>query len=247
MRRIIIKASDVAACIGQNRFKPAEEVLNDMWKRYSPETFVGQTRREAEDESLSKCAAAQSIVADAVAVRAKSSDEAEATLAKAQAEIAKITSLSDEDRQNVLDLLKSKIRTTHGTRSESKTADKVAAEEGAVLHTDNAFHEFEVCQLDNKTRYVIVGKIDRVEYLPDGSKVLVEIKNRTRKLFRAVYPSENIQIQTYLKMLDLDRAKLIEQFNNETNTMIVERDDDFWEDVILPGMVEFCRELNRKL
>jgi hypothetical protein len=247
MRRIVIKASDVAACIGQNRFKPAEEVLNDMWKRYSPETFIGQTRREVEDESLSKCAAAQSIVAKAVAVRAKSSDEAEATLVKAQAEIVKLTTLSDEDRQNVLDLLKSKIRTTHGTRSEHKTADKVAAEEGAVLRTDHAFYEFEVCQLDNTTQYVIVGKIDRVEYLPDGSKVLVEIKNRTRKLFRAVYPSENIQIQTYLKMLDLDRAKLIEQFNNETNTMIVERDDDFWEDVILPGMVEFCRELNRKL
>jgi hypothetical protein len=48
-------------------------------------------------------------------------------------------------------------------------------------------------------------------------------------------------------MLVLDRAKLIEQFNSETNTMLIERDDDLWQDEILPELVDFCRNLHDKL
>jgi hypothetical protein len=246
MKRIVIKASEVAACVGQNRFKPASEVRDDMWKRYSPETFLGQTKEDVGLESLAKSDGAQTILKQALAVRAKSSDEAETVFLEAQKAIKALDGLSIEDKANVTEMLRSRIYTTHGTRSEARTANKVTAEEGTILRPDNAFYEYEVCVLD-MVRYVIVGKVDRIEHLPDGRKVLIEIKNRTKKLFRQVYPAENIQIQTYLQMLrDMSHAKLIEQYNQETNTMLVERDDDLWQDEVLPELVNFCRELHEK-
>jgi hypothetical protein len=246
MRRIVIKASDVAACVGQNRFKPAAEVLSEMWKRYSPTTFKGQTKQDAEMESLSKCFAAQSIATEALATRARTSDEAQTNFVRAQAEINELDTLGQEDKDRVIEHMRSKIYTSFGTGAERRTAEKVTAEQGVVLRTDTAFHEYEVCILD-KTQFVIVGKVDRIELHPDGTKVLVEIKNRTKQLFRKVWPYENIQVQTYLQMLVLDRAKLIEQFNSETNTMLIERDDDLWQDEILPELVDFCRNLHDKL
>jgi hypothetical protein len=244
--RVILKASDVAACVGQNRFKPSSEVCDELWKRYGPTTFKGKTKRDAEEESLARHENAATIVRNAVAVRAKNSDEAQATFLRAQEDIKKLGTLSIDDEAKVLELLRSKIYTTHGTRSENRTSDKLEAEEGVVLKVNNEFHKYQVCIL-GQTEFVIVGKVDRIEHCPDGSKVLVEIKNRTKKLFRAVYPSENIQMQTYMQMLNLNRAKLVEQFNNETNTMIVERDDDYWQDFVLPELVNFCRDLYDKL
>jgi hypothetical protein len=42
---ITIRASDVAAIIGQNQYKTSKEVFDEMWKRHSPETFLGQTKQ----------------------------------------------------------------------------------------------------------------------------------------------------------------------------------------------------------
>ena len=41
-QRIVIRASDVAAIIGKNQYKPPYEVFDDMWKRYMPATFEGK-------------------------------------------------------------------------------------------------------------------------------------------------------------------------------------------------------------
>ena len=41
-QRIVIRASDVAAIIGKNQYKPPYEVFDDMWKRYMPTTFEGK-------------------------------------------------------------------------------------------------------------------------------------------------------------------------------------------------------------
>jgi hypothetical protein len=41
-QRIVIRASDVAAIIGKNQYKPPYEVFDDMWKRFMPATFEGK-------------------------------------------------------------------------------------------------------------------------------------------------------------------------------------------------------------
>lgn len=242
--RITIKASDVAACVGLNKFKTPEEVRDDLWKKHSPETFKGKTKLDEAREILSKSKTAQDAMARAVSVKTNQSSDTDAIMKMAEAVIKSDTVLSEEDKVKALEHIRSKVATSHGTRSEDKTADKVVTEEGVTLIRDNNFHKIEICEMDG-VNYSIVGKIDRIELAADGTRTLVEIKNRTKKLFRQVYPSENVQIQTYLQMLNLDQAKLIEQYNSETCTMRVPRDQELWDEDILPLLESFCKELHQ--
>ena len=94
-------------------------------------------------------------------------------------------------------------------------------------------------------KFDIVGKIDGIEE-EDGANILIEIKNRIKRLRKTVPEYEFVQVQVYLKMLGLNKAKLIEQYNAETHTEIVISDDKYWNDIILPELKRFCIEFQRK-
>lgn len=49
---------------------------------------------------------------------------------------------------------------------------------------------------------LLKGKIDRVEDI-DGEAVIVEIKNRMKRLFNKVPDYEQIQVQTYMQIVNL--------------------------------------------
>jgi hypothetical protein len=154
--------------------------------------------------------------------------------------------LNNIQKAEVIEHLRSQIYTSHGTRSEDKTSDKVESEENVRLVRDDKFYQFEVCTLGD-TKYVVMGKIDRIEEKPDGSKVLVEIKNRTNRLFNSVPEYEFIQIQVYLQMLGLIHARLVEQYNSQVKSHDVTRDEEMWDNEIIPKLREFCEELNEKI
>jgi hypothetical protein len=88
--------------------------------------------------------------------------------------------------------------------------------------------------------------VDLIVVAADGSRTLVEIKNRTRRLFKSLCEYENVQVQVYLHMLGLTKAKLIEQYNSTTNTIEVDRDEEMWANVIWPGVVSFANDLHLK-
>lgn len=243
--RVVIKASDVAACIGLNPYKPASEVRDELWKKNWPESFTGRTKRDLADEALAKSATARKVLADALSIRAANSSEAQANFEAARAKVEADPSIGDDDRAKIVEHLRSKCYTTHGTRSEDKTATKVEADTGATLLKDNAFYNLAVAEIDG-VKYVVTGKVDRIEVAPDGSRTLVEIKNRTRGFFRSLREYENVQVQVYLQMLGLVRAKLIEQYNSATNTIEVSRDEELWTNVIWPGLLAFVEDLHSR-
>ena len=238
--RIVIKASDVAAIIGKNKFKPCEDVFHEMWKKYSPQNFNSKTKLDVAKESMKKSDTAYEIVEQARKKKAKNSTEAQETFKEAEKKIQSDQKLTDEDKKTVIDHLKSQVYTIHGTRNEDQTAEKT----GLELKKDNTFYSLYIATHEERD-YVVVGRVDRIETLPDGSQILVEIKNRTNKLFRRVYPSEYTQVQVYLDMLNLQKAKLIEQYNDEINTMEVERDKEFFETEVVPKLEDFCFQLSR--
>lgn len=246
MTRIVLKASEVAAIIGRNQYKPRQDVLNEMWKKYSPSTFKGLTKKDKAYVALSVSENAREALNSARAVHTKSSDEVESVFVKAKAKIESDEKLSTTQKAEVTDFIRSQIYTGHGTRSEDKTADKVVADTGVRLERDDAFHTIPVCQLDDNN-FVIVGKVDRIEVGQDGSRTLVEIKNRTNRLFKRVVDYENIQIQVYLQMLGLVRARLVEQYNSQVASHDVDRDDELWANEILPKLNEFCMELHESM
>jgi hypothetical protein len=240
--RIVIKASDVAAIIGMNRYKPRTEVMDDMWKKYSPDTFKGLTKKDRAEQALGFSTDAQKVLASAVGIRARDSDHVQSVFSEARDKVISDPKLTDAQKTEVIEHLRSKVYTTHGTRSEDQTAEKVQTDENVRLVRDNAFYNYEICEKED-ARFVITGKIDRIEEHEDGSRTLVEIKNRTNRLFNTVVDYEMVQVQVYLQMLGLVQARLVEQYNTQVKSHDLTRDDDMWHDVIMPGLVAFCEEL----
>ena len=240
--RIVLRASDVAAIIGRNKYKPRNEVFDDLWKKYAPQTFTGKTKKDKAEEALSASDAARVVLASALNTKAKDSAEVQKIFSEALEKVNSDSKLNAAQKAEVAEHLRSKVYTTHGTRSEDTTSAKVEAEQGVKWSKDNAFYTHDVCELGDK-KFVVVGKIDRIEERPDGSRVLVEIKNRTNRLFGRVVDYEMIQVQMYLQMLGLVHARLVEQYNNQVLSHEITRDEEMWTNVIRPGLEEFCRDL----
>jgi hypothetical protein len=134
------------------------------------------------------------------------------------------------------------VYTNHGTEAEDKTADLDEHE----LHKDDKFYTFKIINIEG-TQYEICGRIDRYQIREDGTKVLVEIKNRARGLFNHVKSYEMVQVQAYLQMMGLQEARLIEQHNNDRKHYIIQRDDELWNKKVLPKLVSFCKTLHHSM
>lgn len=242
---VVLKASNVAAMVGRHRYKPRVEVLDELVKKYAPEKFTGKTKEDKATEALAVSSIAQEVLESAVKVKAENSTQVQRVFKEARERINFDPKLNDEQKAEVIEHIRSKVYTTHGTRSEDKTSDKVETEEGARFVRDDSFYRLDVCKL-GETQYVIMGRVDRIEERPDGSKVLVEIKNRANRLFNSVPEYEFIQIQVYLQMLGLVHARLVEQYNNQVKSHDVDRDEETWTNELLPELVKFCEELHSK-
>jgi len=114
------------------------------------------------------------------------------------------------------------------------------------MREDPTFYKYDVCTLAGTT-YQIVGRIDRVRDNEDGSKTLVEIKNRAKGLFRTVRDYEEIQCQTYMEMLDIDECVLIEQYDSKRLSHEIKRDQGMWNEQILPTLRNFCERFHDML
>ena len=238
-KRIVIKASDVAACAGLHSYKSTGEVLDDMWKKYSPENFKGETRDDRNLKALESSAEAQKLLKAALQVETKNSTEVQQLVEVSVDIIQKDEKLTLPQKGMVCDHLRKMIYTNHGTKTEDVTADLDEAE----LHKDETFYSYPLVNIEG-TQYEIVGRIDRYQVKEDGTKTLVEIKNRTRGLFNKVRVYEMVQVQAYLKMTGMNEARLIEQYNDERKSYLIERDDDSWMGTIVPKLNEFCKTLH---
>lgn len=239
VRKVVIKASDVAACVGLHNYKPRTEVLDEMWKKNHPNNFTGETREDRNLKALEQSEEAQELLKSVLNHKPKNSDEVREIVSLSCQIIQQDQKLNSEQKTMVCDHLRKMMYTTHGTNSEDITAD---LDETKLLR-DDTYYKYSVITI-NGTEYQIVGRIDRYHIREDGTKVLVEIKNRTRGLFNKVRLYEMVQVQTYLQMLDIQDARLVEQFNEERKHYLIERDQKSWDEKIMPKLVEFCKTLH---
>jgi DNA polymerase III epsilon subunit-like protein len=239
--KVIIGASSVASAIGCG-FKKQPELIEELWKKYSPQTFEGKTKEDKALEILMWNTSTKKILEDAENFKSENSaDVAQKT--RAVYHQIEHSGLSAEDMVIAKDHLRKTLYTNHGTRNEYKTADA----DHAKLVEDDTFYTHDICTIEG-TLYQIVGRIDRLQMNEDGSRTLVEIKNRAKGLFNRVRDYEEVQCQTYLQMLgDIRYCRLVEQFNDERKGYLIEKNDEKWKGGILPKLQNFCELFHSNL
>jgi len=239
--KVIIGASSVASAIGCG-FKKQPELIEELWKKYSPQTFEGKTKEDKALEILMWNTSTKKILEDAENFKSENSAEV-AQKTRAVYHQIEHSGLSAEDMVIAKDHLRKTLYTNHGTRNEYKTADA----DKAKLMEDDTFYTHDICTIEG-TLYQIVGRIDRLQMNEDGSRTLVEIKNRAKGLFNRVRDYEEVQCQTYLQMLgDIKYCRLVEQFNDERKGYLIEKNDEKWRDDIVPKLQNFCELFHSNL
>jgi DNA polymerase III epsilon subunit-like protein len=234
IRKVIIGASSVATAIGIG-FKRQPELIEELWKKYSPKTFDGKTKEELALDIFEANPGTTKILKDAENFKSENSTDVEQKI-RAMYHQLEHSSLQPKDMIIAKDHIRKTLYTNHGTRNEYKTAEA----DGAKLVEDDNFYELDICTIEG-TLYQIVGRVDRIQLNDNGTKTLVEIKNRANKLFGRVRDYEEVQCQTYLQMLkDIGYCRLVEQYNDERRGYLIEKNDKKWNEEIVPKLQNFC-------
>ena len=239
--KVIIGASSVASAVGVG-FKRMPELVEELWKKYSPQTFEGQTKNDKALEVINSSESVKKILVEAEGFKSDTSTDVNQKVRALYHQIEH-SGLEPKDIVVAKDHIRKTLFTNHGTRNEDKTADTDAAN----LIEDDTFYTYDVCTIEG-TLYQIVGRVDRIQLNEDGSRTLVEIKNRANKLFGRVRDYENLQCQTYLQMLkDIQYCRLIEQYNDEKKAYLIEKDTEKWTSEVVPKLQNFCEHFHSML
>lgn len=244
IKTVIIGASSVASAIGVNQYKKPQELLEELWKKYSPQTFKGKTKQEEALIVLNSLETTKKILREAETFKSENSTDVQKETRKLFHQIEH-SGLLPQDMFKAKEHIKKTLFTNHGTRNENNTAkfDKFAVN----LVEDETFYKYDICVIEG-TLYQIVGRVDRIQMNEDGSRTLVEIKNRANCLFNTVRDYEEIQCQTYLQMLeDIEYCRLVETYNGESKSYLIQKDYLKWKNEILPKIKNFCEHFHSQL
>lgn len=245
---LMLYASQVAAAIGCNRHKKPNDALDLMWERLAPETFYAALRRngvasEAEkiDKILDTDERARLVFETSMLACATSSDVA-SKYDSVSKRIEHFESLSPEDRKLIDAAVKRNLYTNYGTASEHHALVKVR-EMGIAAHPDPAFYKDCIGDVASGTVEVWIG--GKIDAITEDRSLVLEIKNRIRRLFYRVPFYEIVQVQCYLHLLNVSRGAVVECLttspdNSHINIVSVRRDRDLWNEVIVPKALAFA-------
>jgi hypothetical protein len=253
---LCIYASQAAACINENRYKKIADAVETFWNRADAESYKEAMRRNnvlTNDEIVEKVEKIHPKIATLLKVASKeeeTSTDVAQKYAKLSTEFEKYAGdnyFSDDIAAVVDDAIRKTAYTTYGNVAELDVFNYIRN----VLHIDivedPSFYKDTLGKITTKYgtfEYFIGGKIDGITR---DRKILVEIKNRVNRLFGKLPSYEMIQVQTYLHLLNMDKAFLVECLKSKEGSVIAEnvncitvnRDRAYFEMEILPKLEGF--------
>lgn len=213
---VCIYASQVAMCIGANKHKKISEAMELMWQRCDHAGFKAAMTRNAmktDDELADAIIKSNAGVKDLVDLTLTAPCDSSDQVAKQYDTVTKelqAVPLPDEDRKLVDDVLKRNLYTGYGNVNESRVLDYIRTHLGIACREDHTFYKLQQGTCTGawgSLPWYVGGKIDAIE---EKRTLLIEVKNRVNRLFYRIPFYEQVQVQTYLHLLDLERAVLVE-------------------------------------
>lgn len=246
--RLFLYASNVAACIGKNKYKHPHDVLESVWKRVDPRGFGEALERHNVVDVADRLA---SLVVMNPGVE-KAVSAAENTIPQTSAETSRAVdaipipaALSKEDSKIVRDAVRETVFTRYGTRKEDDVFDYIKKELAFDVVKDASLYSVKLGE-HRGTEYHVCGRVDGVS--EDKTRV-IEIKNRVHRLFGSIPEYEKLQLQTYMHLVpNAEKSVLVECVRSAggslaLNVMEMDKDDLLWTDEIVPKLKIFAEYL----
>ncbi len=264
MNRICLFASEVAIITGHNKYEKIDKVTHRLLAEYFPRKYnilVKKMKDEGVEiipadktEHLKKIIKDSNISGESKkviegtlkkTVDSKNSKEfrqnQENLIKKIENEIVKQSGkpLSKEMKQTVKDTVKGSTNTNYGIKNENKGTLEYTKLTGNTVYNYNKFVKMPLFDDEKLELSVILGgRVDGV-LLDDTGKIsrVVEVKNRTSRLFYNLRDYEKVQTMIYMKLFNLNSLDLIEILKKdndsiESNIINISFDTEFWENEI---------------
>ena len=142
-------------------------------------------------------------------------------------------------KKTLKETVKGSTNTNYGIKNENKGTTEYTKITGNPVYTYNRFVKMPLFGDEDLGLSVILGgRVDGVLMDPDGNITkVVEVKNRTARLFYQLRDYEKVQTMIYMKLFNQERLDLIEILRKkddtlESNIINIDFDHQFWEDQI---------------
>ena len=230
---ITVNASDVAAIAGLNKYRsPAEfEVRKGGFcSRKRPKVYEKIPAAAAKalggtEDAHKALRRLVGLAGDGASVKTLAS--------KVGAELRKAGAAPQMNEAQRCEELRSVRNKCMGSREECPALDLYESVHGVKV-TDRNDRLYVMRLRAGAQEFEIRGKIDGLQRQTNAPDVLVEIKNRRNRLFGGIPIYEKVQLEVYLRMLDLQKAALFQRHkaSNTHSTLRYGRDDALWAEVV---------------
>tara|TARA_Y100000114_G_C11715652_1_gene305807 strand:- start:124 stop:894 length:771 start_codon:yes stop_codon:yes gene_type:complete len=236
---LTIRASDVAACIGKNPYKSINEMLNTYINRCKGDKLDHSFDISKEDlellidrtipirkKDLNYCKDDKDLNIlhqDVVRQITKESIKANSNLKSKEIETELINNLPDVCKK----CIKTEINTKRGIVYEDKNLNNYEKNNNKSVKSRNS--KIYYLKIFTKDNFIlrISGKVDGIEGEGDN-QILIETKNRRRRLFDEIPEYEKIQMCIYMKMTNIKNSKLLQYYDDQESIIDYEFDQDYW-------------------
>ena len=133
--------------------------------------------------------------------------------------------------------VKQDIRMKRGNIKENSNLDKTQSKNNIIIKDRNSkMYERELYNdPEGKFKIVIKGKVDGM-----NDDIVVETKNRTKRLFNSIPDYEKVQLNSYMFLTDKQKSLHIECYNESQNSTEYPLDELFWRDCC-KEIIEFVK------
>lgn len=257
-RSCIIQASELAACVGRNKYKSRDDMILKYLQLLAPQSYellneiTGQQTQMEAARKVSKrlseldpkmASSIKTEISQMVEIASSSSnykDTVSQTLASIQSKLSK-TSLTVEEKEVAQQDLQKRLYTQIGTHKEASVVNQI----GNTKRVTGYFRKYvsDGYSPDGLAVQIYIGgKLDAIQTLDSGEKVIIEVKNRMNRLFNNVVEYERVQVYAYMFIHDIKIAKIVERFHGTTVEHEVRFDDIYWSDIVR-GLKAFVQEV----
>lgn len=206
--------SEVSGCIGENQYQIISDNFEKKWILLNKTSYYECINRKkakhsyaSQQKKLYKALKTDEAKSMASAVSNANMNITEQVEHISKQQQAQNTSMSTEQFNLVKEHIRSTTSTQYGTKNEKSVLDIYNENREQKARKDFITYSF------NTDRFEIRGKIDgRI-----NDDKIIEIKNRTKRLFFSVTQYEYCQCQLYLKLTNSNQCDLIESFKGEIN------------------------------
>lgn len=250
--KIKIPISSIAPIVGLDHYNNFPKIVCELWRKYRRDDF-----NKLENEKR-QCGV--DIATDSEARRLTRNDIKKGTnfyqqirtlntqkntsesLVEKQNNIIKQIEtnsiMNSSEKEDVKKQVLSISNKTHGVKNESNTLELFCKETKLTIKVQQESLTYKFHSMNN-IDWILTGRTDGLT----TCNKLIEAKKRQKRLFMNLRDYEEIQIQTYLHIKNVDSGFLVESHSTNSDTKIniipVERNQDLIKNNILNKLVKF--------